>query len=87
LDVHKDVGKAAGAAYRSARLEDGAQDMGDLVLSLSTKLTAFDFTETFVNAFDVGNKVVEILMSRGGIDVCCTDVTTLLERYKKHTAT
>eukprot|EP00892_Ulva_mutabilis_P010179 jgi/Ulvmu1/7533/UM037_0077.1 len=82
LSVHRDVGAATAHAYISAR-EKGVGDMGDLVLELSSLLTAFDFDETFVGPFDVANKVVELLMLRDGIDVCCTadDDISLLKRY------
>jgi hypothetical protein len=43
-----------------------------LVLGLSNELLSFNYRETFVNAFEVANKVVEMLMMRGGVDVCCT---------------
>lgn len=49
LDIHKDVGSAAGRAYVDAR-NKGTEDMGDLVLELSSQLTSFDFDETFVGA-------------------------------------
>jgi hypothetical protein len=36
----------------------------------------------------VSNKVVELLMLRDGVDVCCTseEDKTLLDRYSKHLA-
>lgn len=82
LDVHADVGIAAGNAYARARRQ--SNDMSDLVLSLSTELLPFDFSETFVNAFDVANKVAELLMMRSGIDVCCTSEAdeTLISRFE-----
>lgn len=84
LDIHKDVGSAAGRAYVDAR-NKGTEDMGDLVLELSSQLTSFDFDETFVGPFDVANKVVEFLMLRDGIDVCCTsdDDLSLLRKYSQ----
>lgn len=40
-------------------------------------------TGLFAGPFDVANKVVEFLMLRDGIDVCCTsdDDISLLRRY------
>ena len=82
LDVHADVGYAAARAYKLAR-QSGAKDMGDLVLSIAPEMLKFNFKETFVNAFDVANKVVELLMMRNGVDVCCTseDDKTLICRF------
>ena len=84
MDIHTDVGAATAAAYIKCR-NDGANDMADLVLALSNELLAFDFTETFTGAFDVGNKVVELLMQRSGINVCCTGdgEESLIDRYAK----
>lgn len=46
LDVHKAVGDASARAYLAAR-HNGAVDMGDLVLDISSHLSEFDFDETF----------------------------------------
>jgi hypothetical protein len=83
LAVHTQLGEAAGEAYREVRSE-GAEDMSDLVLSMSSKLMAFDFHDTFVNAFDVSNKVVEVLLVRAGVDVCCTGdgEQSLIEQFE-----
>ena len=87
LSVHETVGAAAGDAYVQAR-KDGAQDMGDLVLTLGSTLMGTDFFEAFVGPYDVANKVVELLMQRQGIDVCCTsdDDATLVSRYEESLA-
>lgn len=71
LEVHQHLGKAAGDAYVRCR-QQGDDDMSSLVLGLSNELLAFNYRETFVNAFEVANKVVEMLMMRSGVDVCCT---------------
>ena len=69
--VHTDLGRAAGNAY--ARIRAGGEDeMGGLLLSLSTELMGFNYRECFVGPFDVSNKVVEMLMQREGTEVCCT---------------
>ena len=39
-------------AYGKARSE-GTNEIGSILLSISSDLLAFDFKETFVNAFDV----------------------------------
>jgi hypothetical protein len=52
LDVHQDLGRAAGAAYVRCR-QQGDDDMSSLVLGLSNELLAFNYRDTFVNAFEV----------------------------------
>ncbi|KAI8471933.1 MAG: hypothetical protein J3K34DRAFT_520137 [Monoraphidium minutum] len=81
-EVHADLGRAAGDAY--ARIRAGGEDeMGGLLLGLCSDLSAFNYRECFVGPFDVANKVVEMLMQRGGTDVCCTsgDDDTRADRY------
>lgn len=55
LEVHTELGKAAGAAYVACR-QEGDDDMSSLVLGLSNELLAFNYRETFVNAFEVGGQ-------------------------------
>lgn len=51
----------------------GDQEAGSVLLALGTRLLDFPgYRDTFVNAFDVANKVVELLMLDMGTDVCCT---------------
>lgn len=59
--------------------------MADVVLDLSSELQTFNFRDAFVDAFEVSNKVVELMMQRQGIDVCCsTDQdASLTERYSR----
>lgn len=71
LEVHKDLGMAAAEAYGTARAM-GQQDMSDVLLAMSSELLKFNYRETFTDAFEVSNKVVEMLMMRAGHDVCCT---------------
>jgi hypothetical protein len=81
LEVHGRLGEAAGEAYVTCRLDEtqAVEDYGDLVLQLASTLDTFpDYKDTFVNNFDVANKVVEILMLRQGVDVCCTDADMLI---------
>lgn len=52
LKVHQQLGQAAGAAYVTCR-QQGDNDMSSLVLSLSNELLAFNYRDTFVNAFEV----------------------------------
>ena len=55
-----------------------------LVFGLAEDLLSFDFSETFVSAFEVSNKVIEMLMLRAGIDVCCVgeEDVTRADRYE-----
>lgn len=82
LDIHKQLGDAAGDAYVQCR-QQGDDDMSSLVLGLSNQLLPFNYRETFTDAFEVANKVVEMLMMRAGVDVCCTtdEDAARLERY------
>ena len=88
LDVHKHLGKAAGDASVKCR-QQGDDDMSSLVLGLSNELLAFNYRETFTSAFEVANKVVEMLMMRSGLDVCCTnqDDLTRIGRYNSQQET
>jgi hypothetical protein len=52
LEVHTQLGEAAGAAYVVCR-QAGDNDMSSLVLGLSNELLAFNYREAFVNAFEV----------------------------------
>jgi hypothetical protein len=52
----------------------GESEAGDVLLSLSTELMSFNFFDTFVGPFDVANKVIEMVMLRMGIDVCCVSM-------------
>lgn len=53
LEVHTDLGEAAGRAYTKLRAQ-GQHEAGDLVLGIASELLSFNFRETFVNAFEVG---------------------------------
>mmetsp|Transcript_6286 Transcript_6286/g.13831 ORF Transcript_6286/g.13831 Transcript_6286/m.13831 type:complete len:203 (-) Transcript_6286:529-1137(-) len=71
LDVHTALGNAAADAYCSLRVQ-GENEMGSILLGLSSQLMSFDFFDTFTDPFEVSNKVVELVMMRSGCDVCCT---------------
>jgi len=72
LEVHTDLGNAVAQAYMGLRPAGAPCDVTDVVLGLSAELLAFNFRETFVNAFEVANKSAEALMLRAGCEVCCT---------------
>lgn len=72
-------------AYAAARLA-GEREAGDVLLAMSATLLATgDFSETFTGAFEVANKVVELLMLEQGVPVCCTSEgdRTLVQRYRR----
>eukprot|EP01025_Chloroclados_australasicus_P040513 TRINITY_DN4233_c2_g1_i3.p6 TRINITY_DN4233_c2_g1~~TRINITY_DN4233_c2_g1_i3.p6 ORF type:complete len:172 (-),score=23.28 TRINITY_DN4233_c2_g1_i3:1151-1666(-) len=77
LDIHAQVGEAASQAYGTMR-EQGEDEIASVLLGMGQQLLAFDYRDTFVNAFDVANKVSDLLMQRMGIEVCCTG-----ESYEK----
>lgn len=79
---------ALGQAVREsvARLSTAAAappDASGLVLDLADALSTCDYRATFVNAFDVANKAVELLMLRAGHPVCCVSEAER-ERAARH---
>ena len=86
LPVHRRLGDRLAEAYVQAREEDGADEVGALIMGLTERLFSFNFQEAFVNRFEVANKAGEVLMMRAGMDVCCTspDDESLLERFSAH---
>jgi len=73
LAAHAAVGRAAGDALAAAR-RAGAAEAGDVLHALVNGLLAAGpplFRDTFTGPFDVANKAVELLMLRGGAEVCC----------------
>ena len=91
--INADIGRAAAESYakcveRAARVEAETGEVDDeafqrMVMTLANDLLAFDFTDSFVSAFEVANKVIEMLMLRQGVDVCCVSEEDLTreERY------
>lgn len=87
LEAHRELGLAAGRAYTRLRAA-GTHDASDVLLGLANELLAFDFGPTFVNAFEVANKSLELLMLRQGCDVCCTSEADreAVRRYERQLA-
>jgi len=85
-EVHMHLGVAAGQAYERARRQEdaapGDTDLSNLLFTMLQDLQQFDYTETFTGAFDVANKIVELLMVNEGQEVCCqgADDTARLQR-------
>eukprot|EP01026_Neomeris_dumetosa_P071793 TRINITY_DN7275_c0_g1_i1.p3 TRINITY_DN7275_c0_g1~~TRINITY_DN7275_c0_g1_i1.p3 ORF type:complete len:182 (-),score=30.68 TRINITY_DN7275_c0_g1_i1:227-733(-) len=71
LEVHEKLGEAAGEAYVKMR-ETGENELSAVLLGMGSDLLSFNYRETFVNAFDVANKVSDLLMQKMGMEVCCT---------------
>eukprot|EP00891_Asterochloris_glomerata_P005117 jgi/Astpho2/5117/Aster-06329 len=68
LNVHRELGIAAGQAYTQVR-RGGERELGAVLLGITTELLTFDFRETFVDPFAVGNKAAALLMERMGREV------------------
>ena len=86
-EPHAALGLAAATKCTEMRL-DGCEEMGTLVMGVAQELISFDFSDTFVNAFEVANKCSEILMMREGYEVCCIndDDRTRQARYDEMVA-
>jgi len=84
LAIHREIGDEVGRIVFRLR-EEGKDDAGDFLLELQTSLLKFNFYDSFTDAFEVGNKVVELMMMRMGIDVCCQspEDKTCLQRWEK----
>ena len=63
--------KEVARVFANARLE-GCHEIQDVLVALTTELQAFDFYDSFTDAFSVSNKCVELLMMRAGIDCGCS---------------
>lgn len=86
-EPHEELGLVAARKCTAMRLE-GCEEMGSLVMGVAAELIDFDFSDTFVNAFEVANKCSEILMMREGYEVCCInkDDETRQARYEEMVA-
>jgi hypothetical protein len=67
---HTALGLQAANKCVAMRLK-GCEEMGSLVMGVQQDLLSFDFSDTFVNSFEVANKTSEILMMKEGYEVCC----------------
>lgn len=86
LDSHKEIGDKTTEIYVRLRETREEIEVGDIVLGLSQGLLESNhiFADTFVNAFEVANKCVEVLMLADGCDVCCVSDNDLqaIQRYR-----
>jgi len=87
LACHADIGAEVARIFRHARME-GNHEIQDVLVSLTTELQAFDFYDSFTDAFSVSNKCVELLMMRAGVDCGCSSEAdrTCIERYEAQLA-
>lgn len=84
LDVHRKIGVEVARIYREER-ESGVDELGSLVLAMSTRMVGFDFEDAYVDSFDVANKASEYLMWKMGREVCCTSEQDL-EDFRRYDA-
>ncbi len=84
---HSDLAKQAAEKCVAMRLA-GCEEMGSLVMGIAQDLLSFDFSDTFVNSFEVANKTSEILMMKEGYEVCCLskEDETRQQRYEEMVA-
>jgi len=87
--INRAIGDAVASSYE-ARVEamdvaTESEPMQKLVFGMAEDLLTFDFSDSFVSAFEVSNKVIEMLMLRAGVDVCCVseEDLTRAERYEE----
>ncbi|KAL6769199.1 hypothetical protein ACKKBF_B17865 [Auxenochlorella protothecoides x Auxenochlorella symbiontica] len=86
LPEHAALGRAVcESVERLSSAAEGPLDASGLVIDLAGALAACDYHATFVNAFDVANKAVELLMLRAGHVVCCVPEAEQ-ERTARHAA-
>ena len=81
-EPHAALGLAAATKCTEMRL-DGCEEMGNLVMGVAQELFSFDFSDTFVNAFEVANKCSEIL--RCGKGTRCAASTMTIEPGRRGT--
>ena len=68
--VNQQIAQRAAQIFVRQRME-GENDLGSLVLALSTEMQAFDFSKSFYGEFAIANAVSDLLLSSLGIDRCC----------------
>lgn len=59
--VHATIGKRVGQIYGRQRME-GEDDLSGVLLAIGQELESFDMSETFVGAFNIANKVADLLL-------------------------
>lgn len=74
-EIHTSLGLEVARVYRSCRAA-GMSDMSDILIGMGTALEGFDMKDAFVNAWDVANKVSDLLFFRMGMETsqCAGDM-------------
>jgi len=67
--IHADIGKKVSEIYYEERSQ-GTTDLGQMLMRVGTVLESFDMGDAFVNAWDVANKVSDLLMVRMDRELC-----------------
>jgi hypothetical protein len=68
-DIHRVLGEAVQQVYLSKHTA-GVTDLGEMMMSVGTALEGMDMKESFVNAWDVANKVSDLLMLKLDRELC-----------------
>lgn len=69
MDFHRKLGLEVENIYIQQRLK-GVEDLGEMLMEVGTSLELYDMKEAFVSAWDVGNKVSDLLMVRLDRELC-----------------
>jgi hypothetical protein len=68
-DIHGVIGDVVCELYIKSR-ENGVVDLGEMMMITGTKLESVDMGDAFVNAWDIANKVSDLLMLRLDRELC-----------------
>ena len=79
LNVHKVIGDNVKQTYLFQRIA-GVNDLGEMMMDIGTSLETVDMNEAFVNAWDVANKVSDLLMIKldRELSACSGDLSRFL---------
>ena len=87
--INRTIGEETARAFERHAARGSARETSEefyarVVLDVANDLTAVDFRDAFVSAFETSNKLIEMLMLRAGTDVCCVgeDDITRADRYE-----
>lgn len=82
-EIHRKLGLEVQKLYIRERMS-GVNDLGELLIDIGTNLESFNMEDAFVNAWDVANKVSDLLMNRMRMETspCAGDMTELINKYE-----
>ena len=69
LPIHQKIGDIVSSVYIECRSR-GVNDVGEMLMNVGNTLENVDISESFVNAWDIGNKVSDLLMVRLDRELC-----------------